>query len=64
MEVFDVVDGVNGRVTAPDAAALGSVLAEVASDQALAERLGGEALASARALTWPDTVRTLLGRHS
>ncbi|MEO6222236.1 MAG: glycosyltransferase [Vicinamibacterales bacterium] len=55
-----VVDGVNGRVTAPDAAALAVALAELASDAGLAERLGREALSSARTLNWPDTVRTLL----
>ena len=59
-----VVDGVNGRVVAPDAAALGVALAELAADRALAERLGREALASARAFNWPDTVRTLLGQHA
>ncbi len=58
-----VVDGVNGRVTAPDAVALGLALAELWSDQALAERLGREALAAARRLNWPDTVGTLLGSH-
>ena len=59
-----VVDGVNGRVTAPDAASLGLALAELSADQALAARLGREALTSARALNWPDTVRTLLGHHA
>jgi glycosyltransferase involved in cell wall biosynthesis len=55
-----VVDAVNGRVTAPDAMALGAALAELASDSDVAERLGGAALDTARALNWPDTVRTLL----
>lgn len=55
-----VVDGVNGRITASDATALGEALAELASDHMLAERLGSEALATARALNWPSAVRTLL----
>jgi glycosyltransferase involved in cell wall biosynthesis len=55
------VDGVNGRITAPEAPALGAALAEVAGDRSLAERLGREALKSAGTLNWPDTVRTLLG---
>lgn len=59
-----VMDGVNGRVTAPEATALGNALAELASDRNLAERLGGEGLATARALNWPDTIRTLLGSHA
>lgn len=59
-----VVDGVNGRVTAPEATGLGLALAELSADATLAERLGREALESARRLNWPDTVRTLLGPHA
>ena len=59
-----VVDGVNGRITAPDAATLGVALAELVSDQNLAERLGREGLATARRLNWSDTVRTLLGSQA
>ena len=59
-----VVDGANGRVTAPEAAALGQALAELASDAGLAERLGRGAMTSARAFTWPGVVRTLLGPHA
>ena len=55
-----VVDGVNGRITAPDPTALGLALAELASDPALAERLGAAALKTARTLNWSDTVRQLL----
>lgn len=55
-----VVDGVSGRVTAPDPAALGQALAELAADRDLAERLGREGLAVSSELTWPKTVRTLL----
>jgi glycosyltransferase involved in cell wall biosynthesis len=59
-----VVDGVNGRVTAPEADALGVALAELSSDVGLAGRLGGEALKAARTMTWPDVVQTLLGPHA
>jgi glycosyltransferase involved in cell wall biosynthesis len=59
-----VVDGTNGRITTPDATALGLALAELSADQALAERLGRAAVAAARALNWPDTVRRLLGHHA
>jgi glycosyltransferase involved in cell wall biosynthesis len=55
-----VADGVNGRITAPEAAALGTALGELASDRNLAERLGDGALAAARRFNWPDTVQTLL----
>ena len=58
-----VRDGTNGRVAAPQAAALGSALAELSTDSGLAERLGREALATARTLNWPDAVRALLGPH-
>jgi glycosyltransferase involved in cell wall biosynthesis len=59
-----VVDGVNGRVTSTDATALGAALGELASDAALAERFGREALTTSGKLNWPDTVKTLLGRHA
>jgi glycosyltransferase involved in cell wall biosynthesis len=59
-----VVDGVNGRVTAPEADALGVALAELSSDVGLAGRLGGEALKAARTMTWLDVVQTLLGPHA
>jgi glycosyltransferase involved in cell wall biosynthesis len=59
-----VVDGVNGRVTAPEADALGVALAELSSDVGLAGRLGGEALKAARTMTWPVVVQTLLGPHA
>jgi glycosyltransferase involved in cell wall biosynthesis len=55
-----VMDGVNGRITAPDPTALGLALAELAADPALAERLGAEALKTGRTLNWPETVRRLL----
>ena len=59
-----VRDAVNGRVTAPEASALGAALAELSSDSSLAERLGREALATAQTLNWPDAVRALLGSHA
>jgi glycosyltransferase involved in cell wall biosynthesis len=55
-----VVDGVNGRVTAPDATALGQALAELADDRAAAERLGQQALASAATMQWSAVARTLM----
>jgi len=55
-----VVDGINGRVTEPNALALGLALAELASDVGRAERCGSKALATAQTLNWPDTVRTLM----
>lgn len=55
-----VVDNVNGRVTAPDAVALGHALAALASDRAQAERLGQQALATARSMRWADVARTLV----
>jgi glycosyltransferase involved in cell wall biosynthesis len=55
-----VVDGVNGRVVAPEAAALGQALAAMSSDPALAERLGREGTRTSARLSWPATVRTLL----
>ena len=58
-----VVDGVNGRITAPDATALGEALAALASDRALAERLGQQALASAASLRWADVARTLVSTN-
>ncbi|HUR19533.1 MAG TPA: glycosyltransferase [Vicinamibacterales bacterium] len=55
-----VVDGVNGRVTAPDPAALGLALAGLAADPGLAETLGSRAFAAVCTLNWSDTVGTLL----
>ena len=50
-----VRDGVTGRVTAPDPASLAAAMAELSADEALAERLGGEAHRAVAHLT--------LGRH-
>ncbi|MCR4375934.1 MAG: glycosyltransferase [Acidobacteria bacterium] len=58
-----VVDGVNGRITAPDATALGEALAALASDRALAERLGQQARATAASLRWADVARTLVSAN-
>jgi glycosyltransferase involved in cell wall biosynthesis len=55
-----VVDGVNGLVTAPEAGALGQALATVATDRALAERLGTHARHTADGMQWSQVVRTLV----
>jgi len=58
-----VSDGQNGRVTAPDAEALGRALADLAGNPALAERLGAKARATADRLTWTSVVDTLVTQH-
>jgi glycosyltransferase involved in cell wall biosynthesis len=55
-----VVDGVSGFVCDPSPQALAHALSVLAEDRALAERMGGEALAAGTRLTWPDTVRRLI----
>ena len=55
-----VVDGVSGFVCDPSPQALAHALSVLAEDRALAERMGGEALAAGTRLTWPDTVRQLI----
>jgi len=55
-----VVDNVNGRVTAPDATALGLALVALASDRALAERLGAQARATVASMQWGSVARTLM----
>jgi glycosyltransferase involved in cell wall biosynthesis len=55
-----VRDGVNGRVTPPEAAALAGAMRELVDDGAAAERMGRQALQDVAQLTWPDTVRRLL----
>ena len=58
-----VVDGVTGRVTAPDASALGQALADLCADPLLASRLGAQALATAGRFTWTGVVDTLVTQH-
>ena len=56
-----VVDDQNGLVRAPEPAAIGSALAALAADRALAARLGQAGLARARQITWDGVVERLLG---
>jgi glycosyltransferase involved in cell wall biosynthesis len=54
-----VVDGTNGRIVAPTAAALGEAIAAVMTDPAGAERLGRAALVTAAQMRWSDVAATL-----
>ena len=56
-----VVDGGNGFVCAPEPEAIGQAITRVASDAALAARLGAAGLARARTVTWDGVVEQLLG---
>jgi glycosyltransferase involved in cell wall biosynthesis len=56
-----VVDGHNGFVCPPDAAAIGGAVTRLAADPRLAERLGRAGAARARAVTWDGVVEKLLG---
>lgn len=55
-----VKDGVNGFVVEPTAEQLGRAMRRLADDAALAERMGQAAFEAGAALTWPETVRTLV----
>ncbi len=54
-------DGVDGLVTAPDPAALGAALAQLATDPDRARRMGETGRRRAGRITWPAVVDTLLG---
>lgn len=56
-----VADGVSGLVCAPTAAALATGLRRLMDDAAAAERMGAAGAARAATLSWPATVRQLLG---
>jgi glycosyltransferase involved in cell wall biosynthesis len=56
-----VRDGDNGFVCAPEPAAIGHAIARLASDRALAARLGTAGMATARTVTWDGVVEQLLG---
>lgn len=58
-----VVDGVNGRVTTPEPAALGQALADLYTDPLIAQRLGAQALITAGRFTWTGVVDTLVTQH-
>jgi glycosyltransferase involved in cell wall biosynthesis len=55
-----VEPGVNGDVVAPEPIALGAALGRLASDAALAERLGAAALQRAAGMTWTNAVDRLV----
>ncbi len=55
-----VVDGVNGRVTAPDADAVAEAIAAFAADPARAARCGIAGYEWARLITWDDTIDRLV----
>jgi len=55
-----VSDGISGRVTAPEPAALARGLREVMEDRGSAERMGAAALAQVSKMNWSDAVRRLL----
>lgn len=55
-----VQDGITGRVTAPDPAALARGLRELMDDRAAAERMGAAARAHASTMRWSEAVQRLL----
>ncbi len=55
-----VADGVSGFVTDPTPGALAAAMGRLVDDAPLAERLGDAAYAAGAALTWGDTVRSLV----
>lgn len=56
-----VKDRVSGLVTAPTPAAIGEALATLASDEALAARLGAAGRDRANLVTWDTVIDTVLG---
>jgi glycosyltransferase involved in cell wall biosynthesis len=56
-----VEDGVSGFVVAPEPSALAGALRRVMEDDGLAEQLGENGYQRAVSITWPETVKTLLG---
>lgn len=55
-----VKDGITGKVTAPEPAALARGLRELMDNGPAAEQMGAAALAHVSTMTWPDAVRRLL----
>jgi glycosyltransferase involved in cell wall biosynthesis len=55
-----VIDGVNGRVTTPDARALGDAIASLDADRASAARLGEAGYDRARTISWTGTIARLV----
>ena len=56
-----VVDGLNGVVAAPEAAALGAAIARLDGDRARAAALGEAGFSRARAITWSGVIERLVG---
>jgi glycosyltransferase involved in cell wall biosynthesis len=56
-----VVDGVNGRVTPPDPAALGEAIGFLADDRRRAAALGDAGYERARTVTWAGVIEALVG---
>ena len=57
---FFVVDGVNGRVTDPDPAAIGAAIADLHGRRDEAARLGEAGYEQARQITWTATIERLV----
>jgi glycosyltransferase involved in cell wall biosynthesis len=55
-----VVDGENGRVVAPDAAALGAAVAELLANPSRASEFGERGFERVREIRWENAVRALL----
>ena len=55
-----VVDGENGRVVAPDAAAIGAAVADLLANPARAREFGERGFERVRGISWAHAVRTLL----
>jgi glycosyltransferase involved in cell wall biosynthesis len=55
-----VIDGVNGRVTEPDPAALGAAIADLHSHPEAAARMGQAGYEQARLITWPAAIERLV----
>ncbi len=56
-----VRDGENGFVCAPDAAAIGRAIAQLAATPELAARMGDNGMKQAKTITWDGVVEQLLG---
>jgi glycosyltransferase involved in cell wall biosynthesis len=56
-----VIDGVNGRVTEPDPAALGDAIAALDADRARAAAMGEAGYERARTVTWTGVIEQLVG---
>ena len=57
-----VEDGVNGWVTAPDAAAIGAAIGRLDADRARARAMGEAGYERARTITWDGVIEKLIGR--